>query len=577
MWCNTKNKIFTILSFALSLSAFADFAKIKFKDAKIYTDNASSFKAKIDLIDSAEKNLELSYFIIDSDPSSSLLIQKILSKTASARADKKTLKVRVLVDYFMSEKQLPTLRLLAADPDVTVKRYGKPSEDWKKAMSDLGINGPLFVSSLMAQNGLGLKDALKNAKLGPEANPLREIPNGSSSNPFQWAANVVSKVQSLKQNIKATSEKAKQVALFFSGLIDFLHRTHHKLLLADGNCFQMGGRNLSDEYHADVSDVLIQGNERIEKRPYAFNDLDVQTCLASKTTYSSSPITASFEALWNSKRNINIEDSSEYFTAAEKENKVTSNEELAAKAKDAEFLLKADKISSFINTDSATAAYVENQAITEFYIQILNALEKGDEAVFVNAYFFQDNKWFGSETKALKRLHTAFVRAGKAGAIVKIFTNSIKTTDLNIVNAFAYPEYRKLAEAGIQLFELAEQQGAAKLRSSLHMKGGYYLNKNGLKVIVGSYNLDPRSHARDTNNALIMWVPKSEQLLVKQQLDAAFNTNLEKDITKLAWTPITVEGNEEATEKNLSKLEAIANEEANLKVRKILLPFKVEI
>jgi phosphatidylserine/phosphatidylglycerophosphate/cardiolipin synthase-like enzyme len=562
--------------FSASL-AHANFAKINISDAKVMTDNGSAFSSKIDLIAKAESNLDLSYFIIDNDHSSSLLLQKILDKVAQSRSENKKLQVRILVDYFMSEKQLPTLRLLAANPEITVKRYGKPSAEWKKAMTDLGINGPLFVSSLMAQNGAGIKESIKDAKLGPDAEVLNDIPNGEKKNPFQWVSSVVAKVDTVKAKIDATTTKGKLFVVFAAGLVDFLHRTHHKLLLVDGNCFQMGGRNLSDEYHADVSDVLIQGNDKIEKRPYAFNDLDIKTCLAQKVAYGSSPMTASFEALWNSPRNVNVTQTKDFYTEAESKATITSVEELAAKAQEAEFLLGKDKLATEIKADATTAVYVENKEITEFYIRALDSLEKGDEAVFANAYFFQDIKWLRSEAEPLKRLYRAFIRAGKAGAKVKVFTNSIKTTDLNIVNAFAYPEYRKLAEAGVQLIELSDKQGPAQLRSSLHMKGGYYLNKNGLKVIVGSYNLDPRSHARDTNNALIVWVPKAQQDQVKADLDSAINTTYVKDITKLSWLPITVEGDENATNANLEALEKVADEEANKQLRKTLLPFKIEI
>lgn len=571
-----RNFILLIISF-LGLSAHAEVSKIKYTDVQIHTDNVSSFNSKLALIDKAQKNIDICYFIIDSDYTTSLLIEKLLAKTNAARAANQPLQVRILVDYFMSEKQLPLLRLLDAHEDITILRYGAPSESWKKALKELNIDGPLFVSSLMSQNLDGLKESVKNAKLKIDLASLAELAAKKATNPLEWAARVAARVNEGRGTQLNELEK-NQVASFYEGLIEFLHRTHHKLLLVDGQHYQMGGRNLSDEYHAELTDVLIQGNNVIPKRTYAFNDLDVVSSLVSIPSYEESPLTKSFESLWSANRNISLQDTEKDYTAAELDKKTNLIEEVSVKAKEAQHLLNAPKNFLEISTLSPSEAlYIENKEITEFYIRALDSLENNDEAVFVNAYFFLDNLWITKEGEALNRLYRSFLSAAKRGAKVRVFTNSIKTTDLNVVNAFAYPEYRKLVEAGIQLYELSDKQGPQQLRSSLHMKGGYYLNKSGLKVIVGSYNLDPRSHARDTNNALVLSIPEDQTSAVKEKLDVLFNTKVLNDPKNLNWIPITVEGDSEATENNLLELEKIANEEAHQKTRRILFPFKIEI
>lgn len=571
-----RNIILFTFSF-WTASAFTEVSKIQYKDVQIHADNVSSFNAKLSLIEKAQKNIDLCYFIIDSDYTTSLFMQKLLDKVNSARSANQPIQVRILVDYFMSEKQLPLLRLLDNHEDINVLRYGAPTEAWKSALKDLNIDGPLFISSLMAQDGAGLKESVKNAKLKIDFASLAELAAKKATNPLEWAARVAARIHEIRGAQTSNNEK-NQIVAFYDGLIEFLHRTHHKLLLIDGQHYQMGGRNLSDEYHAELTDVLIQGNDRIPKRTYAFNDLDVVSSLVSAPSYLDSPLTKSFEILWKANRNVSLQNPEKDYTAAELDKKVSTLSDIAEKAKEAQHLLTAPKnVLEFSSSNPSEAAYIENKEITEFYIRALDSLEKNDEAVFVNAYFFLDDLWLSREGEALKRLYRSFISAAERGAKVRVYTNSIKTTDLNVVNAFAYPNYRKLVDAGIQLYELSDKQGRQQLRSSLHMKGGYYLNKNGLKVIIGSYNLDPRSHARDSNNALVLWIPESQTSWMKEKLDTLFNTQVLNDSQNLNWLPITVEGNAEATENNLLELEKIANEEANQKTRKLLFPFKIEI
>lgn len=554
--------------------ASAHFSRVSYSEARIYTDNAAAFTSKYELIKNAKSNIDLSYFIIDSDYSSSLLAEKLLDKIQIARDKKEKLQIRILVDYFMSEKQLPFLRLLDSvkyrdavtglEQSITVKRYGAPTQEWKNNMARLKINGPLFVSSLMAQSGSGLKEALKDADFGVSLDSL-DFNTAPQANTLQWATEVVGKIQSLINDAKVTR---KEVPLFIKGLVTFLHRTHHKLLLIDGKCYQMGGRNLSDEYHAPLEDALITGDAArgIEKRPYAFNDLDVASCLDPSTPYARSPLTKSFERLWADGRNTDL---STTYTAAEKDPTTLDVAAIGKKAKEAEHLLAVSAPSVEVkNSQRSTAAYVENKNITETYIQILQALEEGDEAVFVNAYFFVDPIWLSADTQALKRLYNALLSAAKK-AKVSIYTNSIKTTDLNIVNAFSYAGYQKLLESGLKLYELADKQGPENKRSSLHMKGGYYTTKKGLKIIVGSYNLDPRSHARDTNNALILWIPQEQASATRTSFDAAINS--------LNWLEIVKGESLEGKSISIQEINRIANEKANADTRRNLTPAKVEI
>ena len=532
----------------------------------IFTNNAAAFTSKYRMIERAKNTVDMSYFIVEDDFSSSLFFQKLIERIEVARSEKRSFRVRILVDYFMTDLQISFLRFLDSYPEIEVRRYHPPSETWMATMKELGIDGPKFVTGLMSQNS-----KLLEASLPPDLIALKgSLPHNPEENPTVWLLKVLSVVDKLKA-------KAPQ---FYAGFIEFMHRTHHKILIVDGKDFQMGGRNISDEYHASPKDLLIRGNEddkdadvRIAKRSYAFADIDIATSLSEE--YAGPQLRAleeSFLRLWQAPhatmdfQYTQNEQIPLTFSSEEKEKQFSG---MLLKANQAKHLLdsKDPSVKVLAQTKPLEAKYLENMAITEEYIRILNSLDQGDEALFVNAYFYLENSWKNLNGKVepnsepLVRLQKAFLEAGARGADITIQSNSIATTDLNVVNVFSYPLYRKLINAGIKIKELELIEGEDH-QGSLHMKSAFVRKKSGESVVlVGSYNLDPRSHLRDTNNVLEVKIPAEQQEAVEQQYKDA--------ISAFKW--ITVD------REKLEDIEAKANAPKSQKLRKNLNPFRAEI
>ena len=95
------------------------------------------------------------------------------------------------------------------------------------------------------------------------------------------------------------------------------------------------------------------------------------------------------------------------------------------------------------------------------------------------------------------------------GVRVTILTNSLATTDVPAVHA-GYARYRKtLVEAGVELYEMrpsahAQEHDSYRMgesQASLHSKTLVFDRK---RVLVGSMNLDPRSHLLNTEMGILI-------------------------------------------------------------------------
>ncbi|NOR56589.1 MAG: hypothetical protein GQ531_10345 [Sulfurovum sp.] len=129
-----------------------------------------------------------------------------------------------------------------------------------------------------------------------------------------------------------------------------------------------------------------------------------------------------------------------------------------------------------------------------------------------------ESPYFIPRTRGTKRLRDMV----KRGVDVRILTNSQSSND--VAAAFAgYETYRKeLVESGISLFELRPDAGGHKIinrktifskaHTGLHAKTLVFDDKS---LFVGSFNLDPRSSAINTEGGLYVESPK----LAKRVLD----------------------------------------------------------
>ena len=229
----------------------------QFSNIRLLTGNDEALQAKIALIQSAKHSLDLVYFILDHDDST---LEVLAALRAAAE---RGVQVRLLVDYLMTLRSIRKLRALARIPNVSVRQYGPPPKPWMDALRAAGINASQFVEGLATVDPALLVRSLPLGRLLPSAwiNKLCVVPAPTPLAPLVYALSVLTSVQ----NLAAQPEKISvsypnstrftaHVGLFIlgtiaAGLDQFLHRTHHKLLLADKQHFIMGGRNMADAYH----------------------------------------------------------------------------------------------------------------------------------------------------------------------------------------------------------------------------------------------------------------------------------------------------------------------------------------
>ena len=147
-------------------------------------------------------------------------------------------------------------------------------------------------------------------------------------------------------------------------------------------------------------------------------------------------------------------------------------------------------------------------------------------------------------------------------AKLSIHTNSITTTDLSIVNVLSYPFYRKFLSENIQIKELSKSSDLDQ--GSLHKKTAYFSRpQKGDVLIVGSYNLDARSHYKDTNVALSIEIPEN----LREEAFKAFNRYTSGS---LKWS--------EVNETRLQEIEeTVVKDKKKIKLRRFLYPFRNEI
>lgn len=336
---------------------------------------------------------------------------------------------------------------------------------------------------------------------------------------------------------------------------DFLH---HKLLLVDDRFVVLGGRNVEDSYH-------MRPNPLVKK--YVFMDTDLQADLAG----GGESIRAAFDRLWNFRVMVaRIDEIRKHApndfvangpartqagaecakrpgpgcleaTFLKHAESVTQREDkhyIQLRKTAAEYRLRykapnpTEQVPEFEVDSNALLAYVENlpfhggpfstpptarsygakngeeamfgkriNALWQLRIEQLCRADKPTRVVLHNAYFFPGSNLLALLGKMIDgRIECRNVR-------LTILTNSVHTTDLNVVNllarqsAKAFVEYAAqkrdpMRAAHIEYYEYAKQPNVDNV--SLHTKVSVFDND----VLVGSANADVRSYIRDSNNGM---------------------------------------------------------------------------
>jgi cardiolipin synthase C len=348
-----------------------------------------------------------------------------------------------------------------------------------------------------------------------------------------------------------TTKQQPLLERFATWLGDFgryTKRMHNKTLIADNQLAITGGRNLGDEYF-DVD------------KDFHFSDLDVLTA---------GPVTAdishSFDDYWNSDKAYPRE-SLTLPKATEKEKadlraKMRESRERIEQSIIGEALRKNELLEMLhsgeglftwapgwltvdspqkIDRDSADTQSPPFHSLKEL-------VDKAEhEFLAVSPYFVPREEGVAW----LKEL-------AARGLKIKILTNSLASTDVSLVHS-GYERYREgVLEAGAELYELKPIPGVRTRsnlfkhtsRSSLHSKV-YIVDER--YVVLGSFNLDPRSVELNTEIAVVMDSPPLARQLKKMfgeitAPEASYRLFLEGD--KLLWKTRDNQGNEQTYTKD---------------------------
>lgn len=476
---------------------------IPFTGLRLLANNCQAWQAKRDLIASARLSLDLVYFIVEDDATSCRLLLDLVA------AAERGVQVRLLVDHFMTWRQAPVLRALIGVDKLQIRRFRPPEQQWLDTLKGLGIDPGRFVQALTTSDAKLLVEVLRDKNVTNQEIPVPAVPQlapQADENRLAYAFRVL-----------ATWRAGPVQSAHIQGLLDqltggldrYLHRTHHKLLLADQRCFIMGGRNLGDAYHCHA---LPKG--------HAFRDIELQCCADPGPANAQ---VAAFHMLWD--RGL--------MQAIEPVDPLDSRPALLR----TDLQTRADTLPLTAPAGLRMPSHLPNlhgqlvnnlpgengdAAITQAYIARIRAQAALGSGVIdiVNAYVCLGGD--GSDSVALGELYRCLLAAAAAGVTVNLRTNSISTTDLKPVNQAAYRRLAALIKGGVRVFELADGQG------SLHAKAAAIGTS---WLMVGSYNLDPRSELYDTNNLVVL---KDSHGLACQALRGAM-------VKGLSWRRLTLQ------------------------------------
>jgi putative cardiolipin synthase len=325
-------------------------------------------------------------------------------------------------------------------------------------------------------------------------------------------------------------------------LIDFdrvNHRMHNKTFVMDNSLVIIGGRNIGNHYFG-VDDHMN------------FRDLDVLG--AGPIVREVSTV---YDYFWNGEWSVPVKAlADKTYTQEELKNARALMEQKIAKdhypysltsdVKKLRSQMRAVRKNlvwakgKFVWDDPKQMRLSEDQQHGTMIEKLHKKLTTLNKSLYIESPYFIPRK---KGTAALKEMY-------KRGVKIRILTNSQSSND--VLAAFAgYDTYRKeLVESGIQMYELRPDAGGnliinkktklAKVASGLHAKALVFDEKT---LFVGSFNLDPRSSAINTEGGLYVESPK----LAKRVLDYmnegvkpenAYRVTLDKN-GDLVWTAET--------------------------------------
>ena len=277
------------------------------------------------------------------------------------------------------------------------------------------------------------------------------------------------------------------------------HRMHNKLMVADGQMFITGGRNIGDEYYA-LSDVN-------------FRDLDILGIGAVVPQVSTS-----FDEYWNSRKSLPVSmlerrvGRTRLQAMRARLARVTSSFDEAAYRQ----RIERSSFRRFLRTESiywqwGLAEWIYDPPAKADPFDELNAVplvgrnlvrhasDADGELLAITAYFIPGEA--GQDF---------LLRLVENGVSVKVLTNSLATTDVIAVHSGYAPYREALVAGGVRIWELKPPSDRRRdgqpffneSTASLHAKAFVFDRK---RVFVGSINLDPRSISLNTESGVLVY------------------------------------------------------------------------
>lgn len=302
---------------------------------------------------------------------------------------------------------------------------------------------------------------------------------------------------------------------FFDYLTDFSRinrRMHNKSMTADNQATIVGGRNIGDNYFAANEDL-------------AFADLDV-VAVGSVVQ----EVSQEFGLYWSSQSAYPVDrliKKADAAAIAALLGKFASTRASPAALKYLEALKAAKLLEHFRAEELLPYDWCVAKTFYDDPAKVLHPVESKAYRMWPRL-----KQAMGEPRKSMDIVSPYFVPSQKASAVfeeqarkgikIRILTNSLAATDVDWVHA-GYAKHRKaLLIAGVQLFELKptawqntsrQRKDRTKNRpaiighsaASLHAKT---FALDGARIFVGSFNMDPRSLALNTEIGILLESPK---------------------------------------------------------------------
>ena len=251
-------------------------------------------------------------------------------------------------------------------------------------------------------------------------------------------------------------------------LVSIQHRSHRKLLIVDGASVITGGRNIGNEY--------FDLDER-----YNFLDTDMQISgpivphiVKSFDHYWGSSLSLGAESLGADSAAKELEKAKEFLSLRESDKKTMEN--VFAKG---EQLSQASKAHECTDIEFVTDFPNHGASNRRVFEAVARELKSARTEVVAESPYFVIREGGFRELEALANRKVK----------LKVLTNGLASTDAFYTVASLFLNVDRVAETGLELKGF-EGRGKDDRRWGLHSKRAVI---DGTTVMVGTYNIDPRS------------------------------------------------------------------------------------